>query len=181
MVWTRAAREGAGRERPGRRLGRGARPGGRGRAPSARSARCRARGRLTARARFEWGAALRAGAATLRARGGPGDAARAGGPATLRAMLGGTPATVPERYAQASPIRLLPLGIPQVLVIGEHGEFVPRPLVEGYVEAAAKVGDAVRLIVIPGAGHFELASPRTSAWPRERVAIRSLLEGRLPE
>jgi hypothetical protein len=47
------------------------------------------------------------------------------GDTVITSLLGGTPATVPERYAQASAIRLLPLGIPQVLVLGTHEEFVP--------------------------------------------------------
>lgn len=98
----------------------------------------------------------------------------------IKSMLGGTPATVPGRYQQASPIRLLPLGVPQVLVVGTHEDFVPLPLVEAYAEAARRAGDPVRVVVIPGAGHFEIASPRSSAWPRVESAIRSLLGGRLP-
>ena len=95
-------------------------------------------------------------------------------------LLGGTPEAMPERYAQASPIRLLPLGVPQVLVIGEHEEFVPRPLVEAYAGAAARAGDSVRVIVVPGAGHFEIASPQGDAWLQVRSAIHALLDGRLP-
>jgi len=96
----------------------------------------------------------------------------------ITSLLGGPPTSVPERYAQSSPIRMLPLGLPQVLVIGEHEEFVPRPLVEAYEQAATRAGDHVRLIVVPSAGHFELASPRTSAWPVIETAIKSLLDGR---
>lgn len=98
----------------------------------------------------------------------------------ITTMLGGTPATVPERYAQASPIKLLPLGIPQVFVIGEHEDFVPRPLAEAYMREAAKAGDSVRLVVIPHAGHFEIASPLVSTWPQVESAIRALIEGKLP-
>jgi acetyl esterase/lipase len=98
----------------------------------------------------------------------------------ITTLLGGTPETVPERYAHASPIKLLPLGIPQVLVMGEHEEFVPRQLAEGYVREATQAGDPVRLVVIPGAGHFELASPHASTWPQVESAIRALLNGNLP-
>jgi len=99
----------------------------------------------------------------------------------ITSLLGGSPTTVPERYAQASPIRLLPLGVPQVLVVGEHENFVPDSLVEVYAQAATRAGDHLRRIIVPGAGHFELASPRTSAWPVVEAAIKSLLDGRLPE
>ena len=98
----------------------------------------------------------------------------------ITSMLGGTPAAVPERYEQASAIRLLPLGVPQVLVVGTHEEFVPLPLVEAYADSAGRTGDPVQLVVIPGVGHFEIASPRSSAWPSVETAIRSLLDGRLP-
>ena len=98
----------------------------------------------------------------------------------ITALHGGAPQAVPERYAQSSPIRLVPLGVPQVFVWPEHEEFVPRPLVDAYVRAAQQAGDSVRLIVIPGAGHFDIASPTTSTWPVLLAAIRALLEGRLP-
>jgi acetyl esterase/lipase len=102
------------------------------------------------------------------------------GDTVITALLGGSPATMPERYAQASPINLLPLGVPQVLVIGDHEDFVPRPFVAVYAAAAARAGDSVRIITIPRAGHFEIASPRTAAWPHVEAAIRSLLDGHLP-
>ena len=98
----------------------------------------------------------------------------------ITSLLGGTPAEVPEHYAQASAIKLLPLGIPQVLVVGSHEEFVPLALVDAYVKAATAAGDHVRRIVIPGAGHFEIASPLSFTWPQIRVAIGSLLDGKLP-
>lgn len=98
----------------------------------------------------------------------------------ITSLLGGTPGDVPERYAQASAMKLLPLGIPQVLIWGTHEDFVPRPLVETYAHAAARAGDSVRLLVIPGVGHFETASPRASTWAEVQSAIRALLDGRLP-
>jgi acetyl esterase/lipase len=98
----------------------------------------------------------------------------------ITTLLGGTPGTVPDRYAHASPITLLPLGIPQVLLMGEHEDFVPRPLAEAYVRAAAQAGDPVRLVVIPRAGHFEIANPRAATWPQVESAIRALIDGTLP-
>jgi acetyl esterase/lipase len=67
-----------------------------------------------------------------------------------------------------------------VVIIGEHEDFVPRPTAEAYARAAIAAGDSVRLIVIPGVGHFEIASPRASTWPQVRAAIMAVLEGRLP-
>jgi acetyl esterase/lipase len=95
----------------------------------------------------------------------------------ITGLMGGSPQQVPERYAEASPIKLVPLGVPQVIVIGEHEEFVPRPLDEAYVNAAKSAGDSVRLEVVPGVGHFEIASPKASPWPVVEGAIKALLEG----
>jgi acetyl esterase/lipase len=98
----------------------------------------------------------------------------------ITTLLGGTPSSVPERYAHASPKALLPLGVPQLLVIGTYEDFVPRPLVEAYVEAAVKAGDSARMLFFPGAGHFEVASASAWTWPKIEAAIRLLLDGRLP-
>ena len=87
---------------------------------------------------------------------------------------------MPERYAHASAIALLPLGIPHVLVVGAYEEFVPLPLVDAYVKAATDAGDPVRRILIDGAGHFEIASPLAFTWPPIRAAIRLLVDGQLP-
>jgi acetyl esterase/lipase len=109
----------------------------------------------------------------------PGYEARCGD-TVVKSLLGGTPSAVAERYAQASAIKLLPLRVPQVLVWGTRDDFVPLPLAEAYTQAAARVGDPMRLVVIPGVGHFEIASPRSSTWPQVESAIRSLFDGRLP-
>jgi acetyl esterase/lipase len=95
-------------------------------------------------------------------------------------LMGGTPAAVPEHYAHASPMTLLPLGVPQVVVLGEYEEYVPLKFAQAYAQAAERMGDKVRLIVIAGVGHFEIASPRAVVWPRVEFAIRSLIEGKLP-
>ena len=99
----------------------------------------------------------------------------------VTSLLGGTPATVPERYTDASAISRIPLGIPQVIVLGEHETFVPRAVADAYVEAATRAGDAVRLLLIPGVGHFEIAMPNTAAWGPVEAAIKSLLSGDLPK
>lgn len=102
------------------------------------------------------------------------------GDAVVTGMLGGTPRDVPERYAQVSAISLVPLGVPQLLIWGEHEKFVPLPLAQKYFDAATRAGDTARIIVVPGVGHFDLASPFTKAWPVLRSSIRAMLDGRLP-
>jgi acetyl esterase/lipase len=93
----------------------------------------------------------------------------------VTAMLGGTPASVSARYREVSATTMVPLGVPQILVWGEHENFVPLSLAKTHVDAATKAGDRARLIVVPAVGHFELASPQSSAWHAVLEAVRSLV------
>jgi pimeloyl-ACP methyl ester carboxylesterase len=92
-------------------------------------------------------------------------------------MLGGTPTGVPERYKEASANMMLPLAVPQILIWGEHEDYLPQPLVGQYVNVATRADDHARLVLVPGVGHFETASPFARAW-LVRDAIRSLLLNR---
>lgn len=91
-------------------------------------------------------------------------------------LMGGTPADVPERYAQGSPLELLPFGIPQILIQGVKDPIVPVEFVRDYCEAAQKSGDKVELVLLQEAGHFEVVMPTTFAWPEVRKAIESLIQ-----
>lgn len=89
-------------------------------------------------------------------------------------MMGGNPSEVPERYAHGSPIELLPLEIPQILVQGAGDPTVSLTSAQAYHEAAEQSGDEARLIVIQEAGHFEVVVPTTSSYPEVRQAVLSL-------
>ncbi len=89
----------------------------------------------------------------------------------MRQLLGGSPAEVPARYAAASPIELLPLGVPQALLHGATDDSVPLELSERYTQAATTAGDDARLITLPGAGHFELVDPTSAEWPSVLAAV----------
>jgi acetyl esterase/lipase len=95
--------------------------------------------------------------------------------AVVEQVLGGRPAEVPERYAQASAIRMLPLGVPQILIRGRRDQYVPIPLLENYTKTVERAGDPTRLVTVPEVGHFELASPSSVAWPAVEGEILSLL------
>jgi hypothetical protein len=45
--------------------------------------------------------------------------------AVVEGMLGGSPAKYPEPYAQASAIKMLPLGTPQILMWGDRDDILP--------------------------------------------------------
>lgn len=87
-------------------------------------------------------------------------------------LLSAAPQTVPERVAEASPIRRLPLGVPSVHIAGAQDAIAPDSVRAAYVRAAIAAGDsATTKITVPG-GHFEVLSPRTAAG---ETAIRAVL------
>jgi acetyl esterase/lipase len=90
-------------------------------------------------------------------------------------LLGGSPEAQAKRYAVASPIALLPLGVPQEIVHGGEDRIVPVALSERYVAAAREKGDVARLAVVEGGGHFDVIAPTSKAWPRVEESVRSLL------
>lgn len=100
-----------------------------------------------------------------------GAAARLGGGA-ISVLLGGSPEGVPDRYAAADPVALLPTGVPSVLVHAPGDELVPIGQSETYVAAATAAGDDSRLVRVEG-GHFEHLDPSSAAV----AALRDALEG----
>ena len=69
-----------------------------------------------------------------------------------------------DAYALASPIELLPLGVPQLLVHGEDDDTVPVELSRAYHRAAVAAGDPADLVTLPGVGHYEHLDPASAAW-----------------
>ena len=79
-------------------------------------------------------------------------------------FLGGRPDEVPERYAAADPMQLIPLGKPTLIVHGGDDETVPLKRSRAYVEAARAAGDPVELVE-PVPGHHRIhIDPRSEAW-----------------
>ncbi|MGN6512596.1 MAG: alpha/beta hydrolase family protein [Lysobacteraceae bacterium] len=93
----------------------------------------------------------------------------------VETLLGGDPGAVPARYAQVSATTLLPLRVPQVLVWGGRDDIAPLWLATRHRDAARRAGDPVRLVLVPGIGHFDLPRPGSAAWPAIRAAILGLL------
>jgi acetyl esterase/lipase len=90
-------------------------------------------------------------------------------------LLGGPPGAREDRLRLASPLELLPLGVPQRLVCGSLDGIVPPELSSLYASAARRAGDGVELHLVEGAGHFELVNPDSGAWPTVLGAVRALL------
>ncbi len=90
-------------------------------------------------------------------------------------LVGGLPEAVPQRYQQASPHALLPLGVPQWHLVGSGDERVPAEYIKQYIRVAEQ-HDEVHLDILPDAGHFELIVPTTAVWAAVRHAVLALVE-----
>jgi acetyl esterase/lipase len=91
-----------------------------------------------------------------------------------RALMGGAPDEVPERYAKADPMQLVPLGIPILLVHGADDETVPVKRSRRFAEAARAAGDDVELIEPNPGGHTAHIDPGSEAWDIAARWIASL-------
>ena len=89
-----------------------------------------------------------------------------------RELLRSTPDEEPERWRLASPLKLLPLGVPQLVVHGEKDDVVPASISAEYVQAARAAGDPCLASLLPGVGHYEHLDPSSDAW----AAVRDFLE-----
>ena len=79
-------------------------------------------------------------------------------------VLGATPDADPVRYALTSPVALVPLGVPVLVVTGDEDESVPWHLSASWAAAARAAGDDVTLHVEPGEGHMGHVDPASRVW-----------------
>ena len=87
-----------------------------------------------------------------------------------QALVGGGPDEVPDRYAVADPLALLPTGVRTVLIHGTGDDDVPMSQAERYASAATAVGDDALLVRYTG-GHFEHLEPASEAVELMRRAL----------
>jgi len=82
-------------------------------------------------------------------------------------FIGGSPDEFPAEYKAASPIELLPIEPPQILIHGTNDAVVPFTMSEAFVRKSSNA----RLIPLPGAGHSEVVDPATSEWQIVRQTL----------
>jgi acetyl esterase/lipase len=93
------------------------------------------------------------------------------GTGAVAAALGGTPATVPDRYAASDPIGRLPLGVAQLVVQGRDDDPDLVDCGRRYARAARAAGDEVTYLERPG-DHFAVIDPATDIWREAAEQIR---------
>jgi acetyl esterase/lipase len=83
-----------------------------------------------------------------------------------RALMGGSPEEVPERYAIGDPINHVPLDMPVLLVHGVSDQTVSVRLSRNYAQRTQSAGGQVELIEIEGpvGSHRAHIDPRGPAW-----------------
>jgi len=91
-------------------------------------------------------------------------------------LMGGSADDKAAIYNLASPIELLPLGIPYAIVQGDSDPIIPLAMARDYVDAAKKKGDDPKLVVIEKAGHFEVVDPKSFAWAAVKDEVLALLK-----
>jgi acetyl esterase/lipase len=100
--------------------------------------------------------------------------------ANVAQLMGGPAKDKAAVYDQASPVELLPLGIPSAIVQGSSDPIIPLEMAKDYAEAAKKKGDDAKLVVIENAGHFEVVDPKSFAWEAVRDEVLALLKTSVP-
>lgn len=97
------------------------------------------------------------------------------GDGAARELLGGAPAEVPQRYAAASPARLLPLRAPLLLVHGDADDRVPVATARRFAALATVTATPCELLELPGVDHFSVIDPASPAWAATAAALDRLL------
>jgi acetyl esterase/lipase len=92
---------------------------------------------------------------------------------SVEPLLGGGPDKVRSRYAETSPSKRLPLGVPQIFIQGEKDPIVEAASVRDYIDAAKKSGDTAVILSLPEAGHFEscVVLPQTKSVFEEALRL----------
>ncbi|HUI29622.1 MAG TPA: alpha/beta hydrolase [Candidatus Acidoferrales bacterium] len=86
------------------------------------------------------------------------------GKGAVNEFLGGSHGQYPDRYAAASPIELLPLGVKQLIIHGVNDEVLPIDLSRSYAAAAQASGDCVEFVELPDTGHMDFLDPGSKAY-----------------
>jgi acetyl esterase/lipase len=95
----------------------------------------------------------------------------AGAAATL---MGGGPVDFPQRYRDADPAVLLPLGCPVRLVHGSLDDVVPAAMSRHYAAIGCAAGDDTAATEVPGASHADVIDPLSPAWRHVMAAFEAL-------
>lgn len=69
-----------------------------------------------------------------------------------------------DLLTRTSPIALVPIDTPTLLVTGDRDDRVPATMSERYQQRADAAGDPATLVIVPGDDHFAHLDPESRAW-----------------
>lgn len=95
-------------------------------------------------------------------------------------LMGGPPEQRPERYAVASPRRLLPIGVPQLVLHGTDDDRVPIEQSRGYGAAARDAGERIEIVELAGVDHFDVIKATKSWWTQVTDWLASVMGAAVP-
>ncbi|MEH1016921.1 alpha/beta hydrolase [Micromonospora sp. CPCC 206060] len=98
------------------------------------------------------------------------------GEGAVRSALGGTPATVPDRYAAGDPLARLPLGVPTLLVQGTGDGLDLIDVNRRYAVAARAAGDDLTHLEQAG-DHFDVITPGSAIWQAAMAEVDRRIHG----
>lgn len=96
------------------------------------------------------------------------------GRGAVASLMNGTPAERPREYSQSSPLQLLPLGLPVILLHGSEDDAVPLEHAIHFANAAREAGDSAQLITLPEVGHMDFLEPGSAAYEAFVAALITL-------
>jgi len=99
------------------------------------------------------------------------------GRSAVAEFVGGSPDQFPERYRASSPMEMLPLNVPQLILHGVEDEEVPVAFSRSYVRTARAVGDAVEFFEPAGISHMDVIDPHSAAYAAFRQWMNGICAG----
>ena len=95
--------------------------------------------------------------------------------AAVPQLMGGSPDDHPDRYAAVSPLELVPLRAPVHLVHGALDPIVPPSQSHTFADRNRSAGGRAIVVIVDGAGHFDVIAPQSRAFAEVIAAARTLL------
>lgn len=104
-----------------------------------------------------------------------------GGRTDVLTLLGATSVVeAAPLFGETSPLRLLPFGVPQVLVLGTLEGDWRIEMTRAYAETVKQSGDALRLLEPEGMDHFDVVDPLGPAFDLIATELLDLVRGSPP-
>jgi hypothetical protein len=86
-----------------------------------------------------------------------------------------TAAAAEPLFPDTNPLRLLPYGVPQYLIVGTRDNAWRVTITKNFATTAAGLGDNVEIVIPDGANHFDMVDAYGPVYPMIASAVLSML------